>query len=141
MAFDIMAGLRALIQQADADAPEAPPTPDPPANSPPADSPPDPQAGTQAIVDAVLAALAAQQQTNPPPAEPPPAPATPPAPPVPARQSAGPPANPPTNAKSVFQRLIDGETVPDDELDKAIDDGSMNQQMNDRAGARQEVRI
>ena len=26
-------------------------------------------------------------------------------------------------------------------LDKAIDDGSMNQQMNDRAGARQEVRI
>ena len=47
----------------------------------------------------------------------------------------------PTNAKSVFQRLIDGETVPDDELDKAIDDGSMNQQMNDRAGARQEVRI
>ena len=140
MAFDIMAALRALIQQADADAPEVPPTPDPPAPTPPPVAPL-PEAGQQAIVDAVLAALAAQQQTNPPPSEPPPAPAPPPAPPVPARQSAGPPANPPTNAKSVFQRLIDGETVPDDELDKAIDDGSMNQQMNDRAGARQEVRI
>ena len=93
MAFDIMAGLRALIQQADADAPAAPPTPDPPAPDPPPVAPL-PEAGQQAIVDAVLAALAAQQQTNPPPSEPPPAPAPPPAPPVPARQSAGPPANP-----------------------------------------------
>ena len=96
MAFDIMAGLRALIQQADADVPEVPSTPDPPAPAPaPPPVAPLPEAGQQAIVDAVLAALAAQQQTNPPPTEPPPAPAPPPLPPVPARQSAGPPANPP----------------------------------------------
>ena len=116
-------------------------TPAPPATPTPSGCLPSPEAGQQAIVDAVLAALAAQQQANPPPTEPPPAPAPPPAPPVPARQSAGPPANPPHHTKSVLQRLIDGETVPDDEMDKAIDDGSMNQQMNDRAGARQEVRI
>ena len=64
MAFDIMAGLRALIQQADADAPEPPA--DPPAPAPPPVAPL-PEAGQQAIVDAVLAALAAQQQANPPP--------------------------------------------------------------------------
>ena len=137
---EFFAQMRAMMTNAEAEAPEVPPTPDPPAPAPPPVAPL-PEAGNQAIVDAVLAALAAQQQTNPPPTEPPPAPAPPPAPPVPARQSAGPPANPPTNAKSVLQRLIDGETVPDDELDKAIDDGSMSQQMNDRAGARQEVRI
>ena len=137
---EMMAAIRAIFTQADADAPEVPPTPDPPAPAPPPVAPL-PEAGQQAIVDAVLAALAAQQQANPPPSEPPPAPAPPPAPPVPARQSAGPPANPPTNAKSVLQRLIDGETVPDDEIDKAWDDGSMAQQMNDRAGARTEVRI
>ena len=137
---EFFAQMRAAMTNAEADAPVVPPTPDPPAPDLPPVAPL-PEAGQQAIVDAVLAALAAQQQANPPPAEPPPAPAPPPAPPVPARQSAGPPANPPQNAKSVFQRLIDGETVPDDELDKAIDDGSMNQQMNDRAGARQEVRI
>ena len=55
MAIDVMAALRALIQQADADAPEVPPTPDPPAPTPPPVAPL-PEAGTQAIVDAVLAA-------------------------------------------------------------------------------------
>ena len=137
---EMMAAIRAIFTQADADAPEVPPTPDPPATAPPPVAPL-PEAGNQAIVDAVLAALAAQQQTNPPPTEPPPAPAPPPAPPVPARQSAGPPANPPQTGKSVLQRLIDGETVPDDEIDKAWDDGTMSQQMNERAGNRQEVRI
>ena len=139
MAFDIMAGLRALIQQADAETPEVPASP--PA---PVETPAEPPAGMtpemQAAVDAAVAAAVAALQT--PPADSPPAtPPTPATPPAPARQSGGPPANPPTNAKSVLQRLIDGETVPDDELDKAIDDGSMSQQMNDRAGARQEVRI
>ena len=136
MPFDIMAGLRALIQQADAETPETPAPPPAPVETP--DPPAD---GQQAIVDAVLAALAAQQQVAAPPPELPSTPAPPPAPPVPARQSAGPPANPPTNAKSVLQRLIDGETVSDDEIDAAWDDGSITQQMNDRAGARQEVRV
>ena len=93
-------------------------------------------------MDAVLAALAAQQQTNPPPI----GTATRTGPTASATGSgaavgwpSGEPAAP--YVKSVLQRLIDGETVPDDELDKAIDDGSMSQQMNDRAGARQEVRI
>ena len=90
------------------------------------------------LLGAAVATAVAAIQT--PPADPPPA--TPPAaPPAPARQSGGPPANPPTNAKSVLQRLIDGETVPDDEIDKAWDDGSITTQMNERAGARTEVRI
>ena len=128
---EFFAQMRALMTNAEAETPEVPVPPPAPVETP--DPPAD---GQQAIVDAVLAALAAQQT---PPAETPPA--TPATPPVPARQSAGPPANPPTNAKSVLQRLIDGETVSDDEIDAAWDDGSITQGMNDRAGARTEVRV
>ena len=60
---EAIAAIRAIFTQADADAPEIPPTPDPPANPPPPVAPL-PEAGQQAIVDAVLAALAAQQQTR-----------------------------------------------------------------------------
>lgn len=122
------------------DAPAEPPPADPPPATPPPDAPAGMTPEMQAAVDAAVAAAVAALQT--PPADSPPA--TPPAsatPPAPARQSGGPPANPPTNAKSVLQRLIDGETVSDDEIDKAWDDGTITTQMNDRAGARTEVRI
>ena len=63
---EFFAQMRAMMTNAEAEAPEVPPTPDPPAPTPPPVAPL-PEAGQQAIVDAVLAALAAQQQTNPPP--------------------------------------------------------------------------
>ena len=71
---EFFAQMRAMMTNAEAEAPEVPPTPDPPAPAPPPVAPL-PEAGQQAIVDAVLAALVAQQQANPPPSETPPAPA------------------------------------------------------------------
>ena len=90
---EMMAAIRAIFTQADADAPTEPPPVDPSATPPaPVEMPPD----KPAWFDAAVAAALAVQQTSTGEAlsaATPPAPSTPP-PPVPARQSAGPPANP-----------------------------------------------